>query len=137
MFERILYIISEKQEEKETVLNFARHHNSTVLISGISPIDGCPPPRTEGATRQAVRAEDYERRCWQSIYRVEEEFKQSGVRASVVAHLTTIDNLQFLASSTRCDLIILPVTILADHDYRLPEELLPNLPCPLLLITNT
>jgi|UniRef100_A0A7V3V083 hypothetical protein len=136
MFERILYIISEKQEEKETVLNFARSHNSTVVLSGVNPLDGCPPPRTEGVTRQAVRAEDHERRCWQNIYRIEEEFKQSGIRASVIANLTTIDNLQFLASSIRCDIIILPVSILADNDYHLPEELLPNLPCPLLLINN-
>ncbi|MEO0020564.1 MAG: hypothetical protein ABIK48_00110 [candidate division WOR-3 bacterium] len=137
MFDRILYIISEKQEEKEIVMSFARQHNSTVLVSGVSPLDGCPPPRTEGATRQAVRAENYERQCWRSIYRVEEDLKQSGIRASVIAHLTTLDNLQFLANSTHCDLIILPVSILADHDYHLPEELLPNLPCPILLINNS
>lgn len=136
MFERILYIVSEKEEEKGIVLTLARAHGSIVLLSGLNPLDGCPPSRTEGATRQAVRIEEYERHCWQSIYRTEEEFKQSGIQASVVASLTTLDNLQLLANTIRCDLIILPVSVLADRDYRLPEELLPNLPCPILLMDN-
>ncbi|MGQ9678802.1 MAG: hypothetical protein ACUVUD_05925 [bacterium] len=137
MFERILYIISEKQEEKHLVMELARQHQSTVLLSAINPIAECPPPRNEGETRQAVRREEHERRCWQNIYRLEDELKKSGIRASVVAHLSTIDNIQLLANSTRCDLIILPTSILSDFDYRLPEELLPNLPCPLLILTNT
>lgn len=136
MFERILYIISEKQEEKHAVMELARRHQSTVLLSAISPVESCPPPRSEGETRQEVRREEHERQCWQDIYRLEDEFKKSGIKSSVVAQLGTLDNLQFLANSTRCDLVILPTSILADFDYRLPEELLPNLPCPLLLITG-
>ncbi len=136
MFERILYIISEKQEEKHQVLTLVQKQQSTVLITAINPVANCPPSRTEGTTRQVVRIENYERRCWQNIYRLEEEFKQAGVKASVVAQLSTIDNIQFLASTTHCDLVILPISILADHDYQLPEELLPNLPCPLLLMPN-
>ncbi len=136
MFERILYIISEKQEEKHQVMELARQQQSTVLLSAVSPVAECPSPRSEGETRQAVRKEEHERRCWQDIYRLEDEFKKSGIKASVVAQLGTLDNLQFLANSTRCDLIILPISILENFDYRLPEELLPSLPCPLLLITN-
>lgn len=136
MFERILYIISEKQEEKHLVLELARQHQSTVFLSAISPVAACLPPRDEGETRQAVRREEYERRCWQDIYQLEDEFKKSGIKASVVAQLGTIDNIQLLANSTRCDIIILPTSILSDFDYQMPEELLPNLPCPLLLYPN-
>lgn len=134
MFERILYIISEKQEEKHLVLELVQRHNSTLLLSALTPVGICPPPLTEGKTRQAVRQEDHERRCWQDIYRLEDEFKKAGIKASVVAQLGTLDNLQSLATSTRCDLIILPTNVLTDHDYRLPEELLANLPCQVLLL---
>lgn len=136
MFERILYIISEKQEEKHLVLELAKIHTSTLLLSAMTPIGTCPPPLTEGKTRQAVRQEDYERHCWQNIYRLEDEFKKAGIKASVAAQLGTIDNLQSLATSTRCDLIILPTNVLAEHDYRLPEELLANLPCHVILIPS-
>ncbi|MEO0070985.1 MAG: hypothetical protein ABIK39_02740 [candidate division WOR-3 bacterium] len=137
MFERILYIISEKQEEKHTVMEFARRHQSTVLLTAVSPVSPCPPPLQEGETRQAVRQEEHERRCWQDIYRLEDEFKKSGIKSSVVAQLGTIDNIRFLANSTHCDLIILPTSVLAEHDYRLPEELLPNLPCPIFFLPGS
>lgn len=136
MFERILYIISEKQEEKHFVLDLVQKHSSTLLLSALTPVGKCLPPLTEGQTRQAQRQEDYERRCWRDIYRLEDEFKKSGVKASVVAHLGNLDNLQFLANSTRCDLVILPTSVLADHDYHLPEELLANLPCQVLLFSS-
>ncbi len=136
MFSRILYIISEKQEEKHQVMEFASQHQSTVLLSAVSPVAECPPPLSEGETRQAVRREEHERRCWQDIYRLEDEFKKSGIKASVVAQLGTIDNLQSLVNATRCDLVILPTNILEEFDFKLPEDLLPNLPCPLLLINN-
>ncbi len=136
MFERILYIISEKEEEKHTVMEIARQYNSTVLLAAISPVPTCPPPLTEGKTRQVVRQEDYERQCWQDIYRLEDEFKKSGIKASVVAQLGAIDNLQSLVHNTHCDIIILPISVLSDYNFHLPEDFLPNLPCPLLLIPN-
>ncbi len=134
MFERILYIISEKQEEKQTVLELAQRYKSTVLLAALSPVKPCPPPLTEGKTRQKVREEDYQRHCWQDIYRLEDEFKKSGVKASVVAQLGKIDDLHSLAHNTRCDIIVLPANTLADHNFQLPEELIPNLPCPIILM---
>ncbi len=136
MFKRILYIISEKREEKHLVMELARQDDATVLLTALNPVNPCPPPLTEGKTRQVVRQEDYERQCWQDIYRLEDELKKSGIKASVVAQLGTIDNLQSLAHNTQCDVIILPVSVLVDHNFRLPDELLPNLPCPLLMLPS-
>lgn len=135
MFEKILYIVSEKQEEKNFVMELARKHGSTVLLSGIMTGEYRQEVRTDGQTRRNVLREDEERKSWQGLYRLEEEFKSSGIKSSVIAQEGDLDHLQLLASSTRCDLIVLAASNLADKDYKLPEELLPNLPCP-LVITN-
>lgn len=137
MFEKILYIISEKQEEKHLIIDFARQHRSTVLLTAVTPVTTCPSPLSEGETRQKVRKEEHEHRCWQDIYRVEDEFKKAGVKASVIAQLGTIDSIQLLANSTHCDLLVIPTSILAEHDYRLPEELLANIPCPLFFVPGS
>ncbi len=136
MFERILYIISEKQEEKGIVLELVTKHQSTLLLSALKSPDTCSPPLTEGKTRQAVRTENHERHCWEDVYRLEDEFKKAGIKASVVAQLATIDNLQSLAVTTRCDLIIIPTSVISDFNYHLPEELLANLPCQVLLLPS-
>ncbi|MEO0005015.1 MAG: hypothetical protein ABIK18_04290 [candidate division WOR-3 bacterium] len=136
MFERILYIISEKQEEKHFVLDLVQKHSSTLLLSALTPVGKCPPPLTEGQTRQAQRQEEHERRCWQDIYRLEDEFKKAGVKASVVAQLGTIEELQSLVTKTHSDLCIIPTSVLADYDYSIPEELLANLPCQVLLFPS-
>jgi len=133
MFERILYFVSEKQEDKSFVMDLARKHQSTVFLSGIMAADRRQQMRSEGETRRKVLREEQERRCWHDIYHLEEEFKASGVKSSVIAQQGNIDTIQLLASSTRCDLIVLAASNLADHDYKLPEELLPNLPCPLVI----
>lgn len=132
MFERILYVVSEKQEDKSFVLEMARKNQSTVLLSGIMARQEVT---TEGETRRKVVREEKERRSWHDIYRLEEEFKSSGIKSSVIAQEGDISSLQLLASTTHCDLIVLAASNLADKDYKLPEELLPNLPCP-LVITN-
>ena len=132
MFEKILYVVSEKQEDKSFVLEMARKNQSTVLLSGIMARQEVT---TEGETRRKVVREEKERRSWHDIYRLEEEFKSSGIKSSVIAQEGDISSLQLLASTTHCDLIVLAASNLADKDYKLPEELLPNLPCP-LVITN-
>ncbi|MEO0053449.1 MAG: hypothetical protein ABIK22_04755 [candidate division WOR-3 bacterium] len=134
MFTRILYIISEKQDEKNTVLELARQYNCVIYLTALSRTDQCPPPLTEGRTRRDTLQESHERRCWQDIYRLEEEFKRSGIKASVISQLGTINNIHSLASSTKADLILLPVSVLGDFDYELPEDTLINMPCPILLI---
>jgi nucleotide-binding universal stress UspA family protein len=135
MFERILYIVSEKQEDKHFVLDLARKHGSTVLLSGIMVPECQLQVKTDSSTRARVIKEDQERRCWQDIYSLEEEFKASGIKSSVIAQEGSVDRIQQLASSTHCDLIVLAAGNLVDSDYKLPEELIPNLPCP-LIVTN-
>lgn len=134
MFTRIIYIISEKQDEKNTVLKIARQYDCAIYLTALSRTDQCPPPLTEGRTRRDTLQELHERRCWQDIYRLEEEFKRNGVKASVISQLVTISNIHSLASSTQADLIILPVSVLGDFDYKLPEDTLINISCPILLI---
>ncbi|OYD16677.1 hypothetical protein CH330_02135 [candidate division WOR-3 bacterium JGI_Cruoil_03_51_56] len=135
MFEKILYLVSEKQEDKEFVMKLARQHNSTVLLSGILHPEHRQ-VKTRSSTRDKMLHEDQERKEWHDIYRLEEKLKSAGVRSSVIAQEGSIDNIQMLATTTQCDLIILAASNLEDDDYKLPEDLLPNLPCP-LIITNS
>jgi len=136
LFERILYLVSEKQEEKSFVMELARRHQSTVFLAGLLGLERHPEGRGEGETRRRELREARERKSWHDIYHLEEVFKSAGIKSSVVAQQGNIDTIQLLASSTRCDLIVLAAASLADYDYRLPEELLPNLPCP-LVVTNS
>ncbi len=46
-----------------------------------------------------------------------------------------INNLPTLAHNTGADLVIISVSILANNQYRLPDEFLVRLPCP-IIITN-
>jgi len=135
MFERILYIVSEKQEDKHFVLELAHKHDSTVLLSAIMVPESQLQVKTDSSTRARVVKEDQERRCWQDIYALEEEFKAAGIKSSVIAQEGSVERIQQLASAAHCDLIVLAAGNLTDSDYRLPEELIPSLPCP-LIITN-
>lgn len=135
MFERILYLVGERQEDRRFVIDLARKHDSAVLLGSVLGADCKPQVKTDGTTRSKVLREDLERQCWQGLYALEEELKASGIRASVIAQQGNPDSIQMLASSTHSDLIVLAASILADEDYRLPAELIPNLPCP-LIITN-
>ncbi len=136
MFERILYIVSEKQEDKGFVMQLAREHKSTVLLSGIFTTGCRPEVKTDGSTRSKVVREDQERKCWEDLYHLEEELKVDGIKSSVITQEGSLETLQKLAVSTHCDLIVLAAGNLTMNDYKLPDELVPNLPCP-LIITNT
>ncbi|MBN2536672.1 hypothetical protein JXB37_00175 [candidate division WOR-3 bacterium] len=133
MFERILYFVSEKQDDKHLVMELARSNGSTVFLSGIMDPECHHEVLADGNTRPEARREDSERKCWQDIYRLEEELKKAGVKSSVIAQEGKVENIQKLASSTHCDLIVLSAASLEDSDYQLPEDLLAELPCPLLL----
>ena len=136
MFNEILYIVSEKQEDKQFVMKLAKENGATVLLSGIMVPECHLQVKTDSSTRARVIKEDQERRCWQDIYALEEEFKANGIKSSVIAQEGSLDKIQKLASSVNCDLIVLAASNLSDDDYQLPDELLPNLPCP-LIITNS
>jgi hypothetical protein len=134
MFERILYIVSEKQEDKRFVMELARQHKSAVLLSGVMSRE-CRQISTDGHTRTKVVNEETERQCWQDLYSLEEEFKAAGIKSSVMAQEGKMDNILGLANSSHCDLIVLSSSNLSDSGYRMPDELIPNLPCP-LIVTN-
>jgi hypothetical protein len=133
MFDTILYIASEKQDEKGFVMDLARKHGSTVLLSAVMVAGHRSELPTESRTRTDARREEQERRCWQDLYRLEQEFKSAGIKSSVVVQQGDVEKLRPLVTSTRCNLIVLAAGNLAERNYRLPEDLLSNLPCPLLI----
>ncbi|MEO0080862.1 MAG: hypothetical protein ABIL25_01050 [candidate division WOR-3 bacterium] len=133
MFEKILYIASEKQDEKGFVMDLARKHNSTVLLSAVMLPGHKSTLPTESRTRPDVRREEQERRCWQDLYSLEQEFKSVGIKSSVVVQEGDVGQLRSLVTSTHCDLVVLASGNLAERNYRLPEELLASLPCPLII----
>jgi hypothetical protein len=137
VFERILYLVSEKQEEKSFVMNLARQHQSTVFLAGLIASERRQDGHSEGETRVRALREERERKCWHDLYHLEEELKSSGIQSSVIAQQGNIDTIQLLASNTRCNLIVLSASSLLEHDYKLPEELLPNLPCPLIITQSS
>jgi hypothetical protein len=134
LFDKILYIVGEKQDDKHFVMDLARRNDSSVLLSGVMSRE-CRQVTTDGHTRTKVVNEETERQCWEDLYSLEEEMKKAGIKSSVMAQEGNVGNIQSLASSTHCSLVVLSAESLSDDDYRLPEDLLPNLPCP-LIITN-
>jgi hypothetical protein len=136
MFQRILYIVSEKPEDKYLVMELAKAHGSTVLLSALITAENPEKERAEGTTHRRVLLEDRERKFWQYLYRLEEEFKAAGIKSSVMAQEGSVADVETLAHNTRCDLIILGASSLADTNYRLPDEFIPHLPCPILVIPS-
>lgn len=134
MFKKILYIVSEKQEEKHLVMDIARAADSTVLLSALFAIGCGHEVSTEGGTRKKVVREDRERKCWHDLYKLEEEFKAAGIKSSVMAREGDVDDIHTLAHNTGSDLIVLSASSLAGLNYRLPDEFIPGLPCPILVV---
>jgi hypothetical protein len=134
LFQRILYIVSEKAEDKYVVMELAKTHGSAVLLTALISADNAEAERAEGTTHRRVLLEDRERKSWRYLYRLEEEFKTAGIMASVMAQKGAVADVETLAHNTRCDLIVLGASSLADTNYRLPDEFIPHLPCPILVI---
>lgn len=135
MYKKILYIVSDSQEEKHQVMDLARANGSAVLLSALFAIGCGASVRSEGQTRERVSREDREHKCWRGLYRLEEEFKAAGIKSSVMAREGDVADIQTIAHNTGSDLIVLSAESLAFSNYRLPDEFLANLPCP-VLITN-
>lgn len=135
MYKKILYIVSESQEEKHQVMDLAKANDSAVLLGALFKIGCSPSVHSEGQTRERVSREDRERRCWRDLYRLEEEFKAAGIKSSVMAREGDVADIQTFAHNTGTDLIVMSAESLAFANYRLPDEFLASLPCP-VLITN-
>jgi hypothetical protein len=134
MFQRILYIVSDKPEDKYIVMELAKAHGSAVLLGALITMENAEKERTEGATHRRVLLEDRERKYWHYLYRLEEEFKAAGITSSVMAQGGSVADVETLAHNTRCDLIVLGASSLADTNYRLPDEFIPHLPCPIIVL---
>jgi hypothetical protein len=134
MFNRILYIIGERPEDRQFVLELARTHASSVLLFALVTAEIPELQQTEGATHRRVLLEDRERKSWQRLYRLEGEFKAAGVKCSVMAQQGVVADVETLAHNTRCDLIVIGASSLADANYRLPDEFIPHLPCPIVIL---
>jgi hypothetical protein len=136
MFSRILFIVGEKPEDKHFVMELAKVHGSAVLLGALIAADSPEKERAEGTTHKKVLLEDRERLSWQRLYRLEEEFKAGGIRSSVTAQKGTMADVETLAHNTHSDLIIISASSLADSNYRLPDEFIPHLPCPIVVIPS-
>ncbi len=134
MFNKILYIVSDNQEEKHLVMDLALKVDGSVLLSALFAIGCGTSVRTEGRTHDRVVREDRERKCWHDLYRLEEEFKTAGIRSSVMAREGGVSDIQTLAHNTGSDVIILSAASLAATNYRLPDEFLASLPCPIIIV---
>jgi len=137
VFKRILYVVSESQEEKHLVMDLARRGDSVVLLSALFGADCGTQVRTEGRTHQRVVKEDRERRCWHGLYELEEEFKAAGIKSSVMAREGGVADIRALAHNTGADLIVLSAASLASANYRLPDEFLAGLLCPIVIVNST
>lgn len=136
MFKKILYIVSDSQEEKHLVMDIARPGGSTVLLSALFAIGCGTAVRTEGRTSERVVREDRQRKCWHDLYRLEEEFKAVGIKSSVMAREGGVDDIHAFAHNTGSDLIVLSAASLAASNYRLPDEFLVGLPCPIIILPS-
>jgi hypothetical protein len=136
MFSRILYIVGEKPEERHFVMELAKAHDSAVLLGALIAAQNPEKERAEGTTHKRVLLEDRERQSWLRLYKLEEEFKAAGIRSSVVAQRGAMVDVETLAHNTHADLIIISASSLADSNYRLPDEFIPQLPCPIIVLPN-
>jgi hypothetical protein len=136
VFNRILFILSEKPEDKHFVMELAKTHGSSVLLAALISGENPEVEKTEGATHRRVLMEDRERKSWQRLYRLEEEFKAAGIRSSVTAQQGTTADVETMAHNTHSDLIVVGASSLADANYRLPDEFIPHLPCPIIVIPS-
>jgi hypothetical protein len=134
MFQQILYVVGDKPEDKYFVMELAKTHGSTVLLAALITAENAEKERSEGTTHRKVLLEDRERKSWHYLYRLEEEFKTAGIKSSVMAQEGSVADVETLAHNTHCELIVIGASSLADTNYRLPDEFIPHLPCPILVI---
>jgi hypothetical protein len=137
MFKKILYIVSESQEEKHLVMDLARSGDSAVVLGALFAIGCGTLARTEGRTHERVTKEDRERQCWHDLYELEEGFKAAGIKSTVMAREGGVADIRTLAHNTGSDLIVLSASSLAGTNYRLPDEFLASLPCPIIIVNST
>jgi hypothetical protein len=65
-----------------------------------------------------------------------EEFKAADIRSSVMVQKGTFADIETMAHNTHSDLIVASASSLAESNYRLPDEFIPHLPCPIIILNS-
>lgn len=134
MFKKIVLLTSKKKEVNNLALELARQHHSRLIVMAlIEPKQIVQMAQNRDRKEEDVR-EELESKAWQELYQLESDFTKSGVEVSLSLEETSIIELQFFLRSIKADLLILPVEHLRYYNYKLNEEFLTDLPCPVLLI---
>lgn len=147
MFKKIVFLISTKPELNTLALNLAKQ-------CGIKPIESKPGPviasrlillaliepkqvlqivQSSSRKESDVR-EELESKAWRELYQLEHEFKESGAEVAVAVDENSLFEIQPFLRSINADLLILPVERIGSYNYKVPDEFLSDLPCPVLLI---
>jgi hypothetical protein len=134
MFKKIVFLTSANREVNSLVLDLAKQPQSRlVLLALIEPKSITQISQTSGRKESAVR-EELENIAWQEIYHLENDFKKFGVKVTLFLKETSLFDIQSFLRSTKADLFILPVARLKNHNYKLTEEFITELSCPVLLV---
>ena len=134
MFKKIVLLTSKKKDANNLALTLAKQQHSRLIIMAlIEPKQIIQMAQGRGRKEVDVR-EELESKAWQELYQLESDFKKSEVEVSLSLEETSIFELPAFLRSIKTELFILPVEHLRLYNYKLTEEFLTDLPCPVLLI---
>ncbi|MDH5185671.1 MAG: hypothetical protein OEZ20_06505 [candidate division WOR-3 bacterium] len=134
MFKKIVLLTSKKKEGNDLALELAsQQHSRLIVMALIEPKQIVRMVQGRGRKEDDVR-EELESKAWQELYQLESDFKKSGVEVSLFLEEASILELESFLRSIKTDLLILPVEHLRYYNYKLTEEFLTDLPCPVLLV---
>lgn len=134
MFKKIVLLTSKKKEGNDLALELtSQQHGRLIVMALIEPKQIVQMVQGRGRKEDNVR-EELESKAWQELYQLESDFKKSGVEVSIFLEEASILELESFLRSIKTDLLILPVEHLRYYNYKLTEEFLTDLPCPVLLV---
>ena len=147
MFKKIVYLVSTKPELNTLALNLAKQcgfrpieskpdrviASRLILLALIEPKHVVQIVQDTSRKEFDVR-EELESKAWRELYQLEHEFKESGAEVAVAVDENSPLEIQPFLRSINADLLILQVERISAYNYKLPEEFLSDLPCPVLLI---
>jgi hypothetical protein len=134
MFKKIVLLTSKKRDANNLALELAKQQHSRLIVMAlIEPRQIMQMVQGRGRKEDDVR-EELESKAWQELYQLESDFKKSDVEVSLSLEETSIFELPLFLRSIKTELLILPVEHLSYYNYKLTEEFLTDLPCPVLLV---
>lgn len=137
MFNRIVFLITLKAEDKNLAIELAKKHRARLIL--LSLIDPRPLTQTVQDTgrEESLVREELESKAWGDLFNLESEIKQSELEkmeVAVAVEECSIFELQSFLRSVKADLLILPIEWLRFYNYTITEKFLADLPCPVLII---